>query len=436
MANEHWAVLGGGMLGITLALELAEKGHKVSLIEAADTPGGLVTPCQLGDVSWDRFYHVIVSSDVRLLELLDQVGLSDQVEWGQTNTLFYAGRDLHPLNNVFDYLRLPELGLIDKIRLGFNIVYGASKRNGQHLESVPASTWLSRISGKNAYRKLWRPLLRAKLGSNEPKASAAFIWGVMRRFYGAREGKTKVELFGYVRGGYAAVIDACSRHLEARGVELICNARVDQVLGDKGGVSVSWGDGTRRFDKAALTFAAPIAQRISRQFSEHETQQMNNILYQGVVCVSLLLSRPLGGAYLTYITDETLPFTTVIEMSSLVDRAEFGGNHLVYLPKYVPCDDPFLKRPDEEITAEFLDGLRRMYPDLSNDDILSVHVARTPYVAPVMTLNYSRNIPPIDLAAPNVYMVSSAQLVHGSSSVEETMRLVDRSLPALLRESA
>ena len=59
------------------------------------------------------------------------------------------------------------------------------------------------------------------------------------------------------------------------------------------------------------------------------------IRYQGIVCASLLLERPLSPYYLTYITDEA-PFTAVVEMSALVDRQHFGGRSLVYLPRY--CD--------------------------------------------------------------------------------------------------
>lgn len=432
MAEQTWAVLGGGILGLTLAMELAQRGKRVTLIEAADSPGGLVTPWTLQDIVWDRFYHVIVSSDSRLLGTLERLGLSERVEWGQTNTLFYAGDGLHPLNNVFDYLRLPELRLIDKLRLGLNIVYGASIRDGRRLEGLSAAEWLTRISGRNAYLKLWRPLLRAKLGSNEQHASAAFIWGVMRRFYGAREGRTKVEQFGYVRGGYQAVIDAFCDHLRERGVELVCNAPVQSVTPSNGGLDIAFGDRRAHFDRAVMTFAAPVAARVCDSFSTQEMQRLQGILYQGVVCVSLLLRRPLGGAYLTYITDESLPFTTVIEMTSLVDREQLGGHHLVYLPKYVPADDPFLQQPDEAVIAGFLAGLRRMYPDLRDEDLVDVHVARTPYVAPVMTRNYSALVPPVSTSVPHLYMVSSAQLVHGSSSVEETMRLVDRSLPQLV----
>ena len=36
-----WAIAGGGMLGLTLAMRMAKQGHDVTLIEAADRLGGL-----------------------------------------------------------------------------------------------------------------------------------------------------------------------------------------------------------------------------------------------------------------------------------------------------------------------------------------------------------------------------------------------------------
>ena len=51
-------IVGGGMLGLGLALRLIEQGHRVTVIEGASTVGGLTTADQIGDVMWDRFYHV------------------------------------------------------------------------------------------------------------------------------------------------------------------------------------------------------------------------------------------------------------------------------------------------------------------------------------------------------------------------------------------
>ena len=55
---------------------------------------------------------------------------------------------------------------------------------------------------------------------------------------------------------------------------------------------------------------------------------MNGVTYQGIVCASVLLRKPLDRFYVTNITDGWVPFTGVIEMPALVDRAEFGGHHL------------------------------------------------------------------------------------------------------------
>jgi len=231
------------------------------------------------------------------------------------------------------------------------------------------------------------------------------------------------------------VISALSKELTQAGVEIVCQAPVSNVeASEQGGIQLLCGQQLRRFDSALMTFSAPIAARVCQSLSKQEQENLNGFLYQGVVCVSLLLKRALGGAYLTYITDETLPFTTIIEMSSLVDRQLLKGNHLVYLPKYVPSHDPFLNVENDQIIDEFIAGVCRMYPDFSRDDIVSAHVARTPYVAPVMTRNYSSMTPSITTSVPRLYMVSSAQLVHGSSSVEETIRLVYEAMPRLLMQ--
>jgi len=50
----NWGIVGGGMLGMTLAWELAKAGHRVSLFEASREAGGLASAWRLGDIIWDR----------------------------------------------------------------------------------------------------------------------------------------------------------------------------------------------------------------------------------------------------------------------------------------------------------------------------------------------------------------------------------------------
>ena len=88
------------------------------------------------------------------------------------------------------------------------------------------------------------------------------------------------------------------------------------------------------------------------------------VVYQGIACASLLLERPLADYYVTNITDGWVPFTGVIEMTTLVDRERFGGRSLVYLPRYLAQDDAFWGKSDDEIRELFVSALERMYPAL------------------------------------------------------------------------
>lgn len=326
----HWGILGGGMLGLTLALRLAQAGQRVTLLEAASELGGLTAGWTLGDVVWDRYYHVITLSDFRLRALLAEIGLKDEIRWGVTRTNFFDGHRLSPLDNVFDYLRLPVIGMLDKARLAATILYASRRADGRPLEAIPVAEWLTRWSGRRTYERVWRPLLRAKLGSNHDKASAAFIWGVIRRFYSARPGGFQTEMFGTVAGGYPRVLSVLSEAVRAAGVRIEINCPVTAVRQDGGGLAVETPRGPQAFDRVVATFAAPIAARVCHGLAERERALLEGVLYQGVICASLLMRRPLGGAYLTYIADDSIPFTAVIEMSSLVDRAQFCGHHLVY----------------------------------------------------------------------------------------------------------
>lgn len=69
-AEKKWAIVGGGMLGLTLAMRMAKAGHNVTLIEAAPVLGGLASVWNLGDIVWDRHYHVTLLSDSRVRNVM------------------------------------------------------------------------------------------------------------------------------------------------------------------------------------------------------------------------------------------------------------------------------------------------------------------------------------------------------------------------------
>jgi len=120
-ATQRWGIVGGGLLGMTLAHHLARRGEDVTLYEAADSVGGLARPWSLGDVMWDRHYHVTLLSDTHLRSLLAELDLEKEMRWVETRTGFYTDGQLYSISNTLEFLRFPPLRLTDKLRLAATI---------------------------------------------------------------------------------------------------------------------------------------------------------------------------------------------------------------------------------------------------------------------------------------------------------------------------
>jgi protoporphyrinogen oxidase len=424
------------MLGQTLALRLRQRGHAVTLFESASAPGGLASAQQLYGYTWDRFYHVILRSDLHLSNLLGELGLTDHLRWSVTRTGFYTGGRHYSLSNAFEFLRFPPLSLVDKLRLAATILHASRIKDCRPLERIAVTDWLRRWSGSRNLQRIWLPLLKSKLGDNYRIASAAFIWAIIARMYAARRAGLKRELFGYVDGGYDLILRRLRARLEAEGVVVACSDPVVEVTHRVPDAVVRLrGGGWHAFDRVVLTVPAPKVAELCPQLSPAEQQRLRQVVYQGVACASVLLRKPLAGFYVTNITDAWVPFTAVIEMTALTGRERFGGHTLVYLPRYLTADDPFWGRADGEIREEFIAAVRRMYPQLAADDVVAFQVARAREVLAVSTLEYSaRALPLVETSLPTLFVVNSAQIAQGTLNVNESVGLAEskaRELDAL-----
>ncbi len=431
MSNEsapHWAVIGAGMLGMTLAHRLAQQGKKVTLIEAAPTLGGMAGAWHIGDVQWDRYYHVTLLSDSRLRRLLDELDLDKELEWAETRTGVFAEGQLHSVSNTLEMLRFPVLRMTDIARLGATIIRASRITDWQAMEEIPVAQWLTRWSGRHTFERFWLPLLRSKLGDAYTDTSAAFIWATIQRLYAARRSGMKKEMFGTVAGGYARVMERFAERLNAEGVTLRPGQPVSRVEGeaDGRGVRVSQGDGSvHRFDHVVVTAAAPVAARLCPTLAASELETLGRVRYLGIVCASVLLDKPLAGFYVTNLLDPGLPFTGVIEMSAMAQARHFGGRGLVYLPRYVAPDDPIFEASDADLESQFLDGLARVYPQATRQSVQAFKVSRLRHVMPLPTIGYSRHVPPIDTTIPGLHLVNSAHIVNGTLNVNETVQLAE-----------
>lgn len=423
-------------MGMTLAKRLSQQGQQVTLFEGAPDLGGLVSSWKLGDMEWDKFYHVILLSDFRTRNMLKEVGLEDQIKWVETKTGFYIDGELHSMSDTIEFLKFPALGLIDKFRLALTIFYASKIKNWKRLEQIPVTSWLKKWSGNRTYNKIWLPLLRAKLGDSYNRTSAAFIWATIQRMYGARKSGLKKEMFGYVPGGYKRIVEKIKQKLLEDGVDIKTSYQATEVKSSVDGLpTVIFTNGvSEEFDKVIVTLPCGLASDICPDLTELEKKKLKQIEYLGVVCVAVLLDQSVSPFYVTNITDTWVPFTGVIEMTALVDKTYFDGHSLIYLPKYVSPEDPLFIKSDDEIKEFFLEVFKKMYPWLKEESFKFTGVARAKHVITVLNKGYSDNLPEIKTSIPGVYIVNSAHIKDGTLNVNETIKVAESKLSEIIGE--
>lgn len=432
MSMENWIVIGGGATGSQLAHRGARQGHRVTLLDKDPTLGGLTAtePFTVNGESFevDRFYHVILESDERVLALLAELGLKDTVRWTSAPAEIIANGTRYPATSLVDMAKLPMLKFADRARIGASIA--ASLALPMPLANRMTSVaWLGRTAGQSALQAFWWPILRAKLGTQADQVSATFMVSTFRRLVQARL-KGAGDRFGVLPHGYGPVFAAMRSTVEELGGEVRTGAGVTAIDPlPEGGVRVSLDDGTTlQGDRVFVTTPGPITSKLLPTLTDTERSQLTSAPYLGVVCGSFLLETPPNDCYITYLVDD-VELTGVIGMHALLPASQTGGASLVYLPHYCAPDDEWFSLSDDEVRARMLAGLRKAFPDYE-PRILASSINRAPYVVPLPVPGAGAPMA-FQSSIPGVHVVGTAQNTTGTLNVEASLEMVEQALDGL-----
>jgi len=418
-------IVGGGMMGLASAYYLSKAGLDVSIFEKEEQIGGLSRPAEiLPDLKWDQFYHVILTTDEELLGFLNEIGIGMDLHFKHTKTGFYTDGKIYSMSSSYEFLKFEPIHFLDKIRLGIGILYASRLTNWQKLEKIYVKSWLIRVFGRRNYEKMWDPLLRAKLGNAKDQVSAAFIWGIIKRLYGARKTGAKKEMFGCVSQGYYSILRKIKDELLKTGVNIYTEHAVSNIRNDaSGSITICTDKDSFAFDKAVLTIPNPEICKILPEAPNAFKEKLKKIKYLKLVCGILVLNKSLSPYYVMNLTDPELPFTGFIEATNIVPEGILQGRALIYLPKYMDPGDPFYSCSDEFIKNEFIKGVHKIFDDFSDDSVISFTIAREQYVQPIQEVNYSNNINEMKTPIQNLYYVNTTMILNSTLNNNEVVKL-------------
>jgi protoporphyrinogen oxidase len=395
-------VLGGGALGLTVALRLLQRGEEAVLIEREPEPGGLAAGFRLGPSYLEKFYHHLFRSDTEATALIVELGLGEKLVWPRPKTSTLIGGKQYQLDSALSLLTFSPLPLADRLRLGAAIAYLRLEPNYHRLEHITADRWIQRWMGPRVYGTLWRPLLESKFGDRSPDIAMAWFW--------ARVHLRSASL-GYIRGGFQQLYNALVAEIESLGGEVrFCTEVKGITRGERGKLCVATSEETYELDRVISTLPTRLTITLTPELQGDFASRYGRLDSYGAHCVILSLDRPLTDTYWLNINDPGYPFLALVEHTNYMPPEDYDGRHLIYLGNYLPMDHALFRKSDEEVLADFLPSLREINPAFDGSWVTEHRTFKAPFAQPIVTVGYPDRLPPHRSPIPNLYIANMSQV--------------------------
>jgi squalene-associated FAD-dependent desaturase len=254
--NSHSAaydviVIGGGLSGLSAAVELAVRGARVLLVERRrhlggrtysfidDTTGDVVDNGQhllMGCYHQTRRYLTTIGSE-HLAELQPALRI-DFLHPERGRTTLQASQlpsPLHVLTGLFQLKTMPVRDRLKLINVGMALLW-SSRRKEERLAAMTVDEWLASLGQSETNRKyLWDIIAIGSLNDDPRKVSALPFFKVLEAaFMGTREDASLM----IPRVGLSELLcDPAERLLKSRGSEVRLGSSVEEIMTD--GVRVS-----------------------------------------------------------------------------------------------------------------------------------------------------------------------------------------------------
>lgn len=421
-------IIGGGAAGLAAALELTNRGHFAEVFEAAPFLGGQASTFEVGGGQLERGYHHLFVSDTDMVELVEELGLGDSMEWLESKVgLFHGGR-IWDFATPMDLLRFSPLPFTQRIRLGLWTFLLQKTRNWRKFEDVTAAEWTRQHMGDAAYRVIWEPMLRGKFGDHYDKVSMTWLWGKIYLRVASRKRMQK-ERLGYPMCSFGTVFDLCGERVVEQGGKVHTGVGVRRINvrdGKAMGFTAAPHGGEGRdyeYDAIIATTPSYVFTRLVPDLPDDYRAILESAEYLSAVLMILVLDRPLTSKYWLNVADRSLPFVGVIEHTNMIDRNLYGGHHIVYLTNYPDRNSELYRKEPAELLEEFIPHLRQLNPNFSRDWIIEYHHHRVDGAQPIIGVNYSQRIPNHRTPLASLYLANTTQIYPEDRGTNYSVRM-------------
>jgi protoporphyrinogen oxidase len=457
------AVLGAGVAGLTAAHRLTAAGHACDVYERWPGLGGQAATLDVGDGHRrERYYHHLFTSDRDIAALYAELGMPAELEWRRSSVAFFLDGRSWPFTSPADLLRFAPLSPPSRLRMGLAVLW--LQRTAHRVEPFEAETaraWIERAMGREAYQKVWGPLLRGKFGDRADDISMAWLWSKLTLRRQIKGAEAREERLGYPSRSWEPLFAALQRSIEAGGGRVLIDrpaARLSRAPGG-GRLEVAAGaegsfrrghdprrftvgaEAPERYDGVVATvpndvFRGLLDDELAGAIGDGYLARLAGIEYHTALCLLLELDRQFSPFYWTNVADRALPFVGLIEHTNLVEPTRYGGRRFLYVANYLAPGHELLSLEPDDLLARYLPGLRRVNPAFDPSWIRALRLFREPAAQPIVTVGYRERIPPLRTGVPGLVLANTTQIYPEDRGTNYAVRLGGEAARALLGDCA
>ncbi|HKP91072.1 MAG TPA: NAD(P)/FAD-dependent oxidoreductase [Thermoleophilaceae bacterium] len=449
------AVIGAGVAGLVTAYRLSQRGHACDVYERWPGLGGQAATLDVGRGHLlERYYHHLFTSDRHVIDLYEEIGLPDEVEWLPSSVGMLSGGRVHPFTTPLDLLRFEPLSPLSRVRMGLAVLYLQRRYPDEApFDHVSVRGWVERAMGRQVWEKVWGPLMHAKFGDVADDVTMAWLWRklTLRRQIEGREARE--ELLGYPRHSWETLFERLRDAVEGAGGRVLIDRPAVRLRAGDGRLEVQpGGEGSfrrgldpsafepagepERYDGVVATvpsdvFLELLDPGLAGAIGDGYLERVSGARYQTALCLLLELDRRFHDFYWTNVADPTVPFIGLIEHTNFISPERYGGRRFLYVANYLDAGDPLLELDADGLLARYEPALRTVTPDFSRDWVVDRWLHREPAAQPVPTVGYADRIPPLDTGVPGLVLANTTQIYPEDRGTNYSVRLGTQAADAL-----
>jgi hydroxysqualene dehydroxylase len=374
-------IIGGGFAGLAAAVDLAEAGRRVLLLERRSFLGGRAysfTDKTTGDTI-DNGQHLMMGCYHRTLGFLEKIGSLDKLKFQPDPQVDFLQEDGDgevtrasfkcpplpaPLHLLGGLARLKTIGWGDRLRaLGVGLAVRATGGDRNKLAEITVREWLDSLGqSERIQRRFWRPMALATLNETPEVASADMFAQVIE--LGFMRTKSDSAMVISQVGLSDLYTRQARKFIEDRGGELRLNADVSQIefeAGAAAGVTLRGGD---RIDADAVISAVPyfaLSRMLPAEFAAAHFPYLGRLKSAPIVSINLWYDEPITDLEFASLLDS--PIEWVFNKNAInKDGGQNSGHRRQHLALVISGAHEAATRPKEDLIALADAEVKRFFP--------------------------------------------------------------------------